>query len=71
MQGWDHHRRLQRNFPEDHRLVDQHELLDVWVTLHGSTGSDGATRGVGVELEGGLKAGRLDKVIMSGLKLEA
>jgi len=57
--------------PEDHRLVDQHELLDAWVALHGSMGSDGATWGVGVELEGGLKAGRLDKIVMSGLKLEA
>ena len=54
--------------PEDHRLVDKHELLDAWVALHGSTGSDGATWGVGVELEGGLKAGRLDKVVMLGLK---
>jgi len=55
-------------FPEDHRLIDEHELLDAWVALHRSTGSDGATWGVGVELEGGLKAGRLDKVVMSGLK---
>ena len=55
--------------PEDHRLVDEHELLDAWVALHGSTGPDGATWGVGVELEGGLKAGRLDKVAMLGLKL--
>jgi len=39
-----------------------------WVALHGSTGSDGATCGVGVELEGGLKAGRLDKIVMLGLK---
>ena len=54
--------------PGDHRLVDQHGLLDAWVALHGSTGSDGATWGVGVELEGGLKAGRLDKVVMLGLK---
>jgi len=54
--------------PEDHRLVDKHELLDAWVALHGSTGSDGATWGVGVELEGELKAGRLDKVVMSGLR---
>ena len=30
-------------------------------------GSDGATWGVSVELEGGLKAGRLDKIVISGL----
>jgi tyrosyl-DNA phosphodiesterase 2 len=55
-------------YPEDHMLVDEHELLDAWVALHGSTRPDGATWGVGVELEGKLKAGRLDKVIMLGLK---
>jgi len=54
--------------PKDHRLVDKHELLDAWVTLHGSTGPDGATWGVGVEPEGRLKAGRLDKVATLGLK---
>jgi len=54
--------------PEDHRLVDEHELLDAWVALHGSTRPDGATWGVGVGLKGGLKAGRLDKVAMLGLK---
>jgi len=43
--------------PKDHKLVDEHELLDAWVALHVSMGSDGATWGVGVELEGGLKAG--------------
>ena len=55
-------------FPEDHRLVDTNGLLDAWVALHGSTGPDGATWGVGVQLEGGRKAGRLDKVVMLGLK---
>jgi tyrosyl-DNA phosphodiesterase 2 len=54
--------------PKDHMLVDKHELLDAWVALHGSTGPDGATWGVGLELEGGLKAGRLDKVAMLHLK---
>ena len=54
--------------PEDHELVDKNELLDAWVALHGSTGSDGATWGVGVEPKGRRKAGRLDKVVMSGLK---
>ena len=56
--------------PEDHALVDKHELVDAWVALHGSTtGPDGgATWGVGVELEDGLKPGRLDKVVMLGLQ---
>jgi len=55
--------------PEDHMLVDKHELVDAWVALHGSTtGPDGgATWGVGVEL-GELKPGRLDKVVMLGLR---
>lgn len=56
--------------PEDHALVDEHELVDAWVALHGSTtGPDGgATWGVGVELRDGLKPGRLDKVVMLGLQ---
>lgn len=53
---------------EDHRLVDELGLLDAWVALHGSTGSNGATWDVGVELRGGRKACRLDKVVMLGLK---
>ncbi|KAF8338893.1 Endonuclease/exonuclease/phosphatase [Cantharellus anzutake] len=57
-------------YPDDHVLVDEHELVDAWVALHGNTtGSDGgATWGVGAELEGGLKPGRLDKVVMLGLQ---
>jgi tyrosyl-DNA phosphodiesterase 2 len=55
--------------PEDHKLVDKLELLDAWVALHGSTRpGGGATWGVGVGHKGGLKAGRLDKVVMLGLK---
>lgn len=56
--------------PVDHALVDEHKLVDAWVALHGSTtGPDGgATWGVGVELEDGLKPGRLDKVVMLGLQ---
>jgi tyrosyl-DNA phosphodiesterase 2 len=56
--------------PDDHMLVDKHELVDAWVALHGSTtGPDGgATWGVGVELRDGLKPGRLDKVVMLGLQ---
>ncbi|KAI1786580.1 Endonuclease/exonuclease/phosphatase [Ganoderma leucocontextum] len=58
--------------PGDHMLVDKHELVDAWVALHGSTtGPDGgATWGVGVELEDGLKPGRLDKVVMLVLGLQ-
>lgn len=58
--------------PDDHTLVDKHELVDAWVALHGSTtGYDGGatTWGVGVEfLKDGLKPGRLDKVVMLGLQ---
>jgi len=55
-------------FTDDHALVDKHELVDAWVALHGgTTGPDGgATWGVGVDLEDGLKPGRLDKVVMLG-----
>ena len=53
---------------KDHRLADEHKLLDAWVALHGSTRPDGATWGVGVGRKGGLKAGRLNKVAMLGLK---
>ena len=56
--------------PDDHTLVDEHELVDAWVALHGGTmGPDGgATWGVGVKLKDGLKPGRLDKVVMLGLQ---
>ena len=56
--------------PDDHTLVDNYELVDAWVALHGSTtGPDGgATWGVGVELKDGLKPGRLDKVVMLGMQ---
>jgi tyrosyl-DNA phosphodiesterase 2 len=56
--------------PDDHTLVDKHELVDAWVALHGSTaGPDGgATWGVGVELKDGRKPRRLDKVVMLGLQ---
>ncbi|TFY66107.1 hypothetical protein EVG20_g4984 [Dentipellis fragilis] len=55
-------------FPEDHKLVDEYELLAASVALHGRTGSDGAMWGVVMELEDGLKTGRLDKIAMLGLK---
>ncbi|KIM35229.1 hypothetical protein M413DRAFT_42993, partial [Hebeloma cylindrosporum] len=55
--------------PNDRTLVEKHELVDAWVKLHGrTTGCDGATWGVGVELENGLKPGRLDKVVVLGLE---
>ncbi|PPQ89205.1 hypothetical protein CVT25_001274 [Psilocybe cyanescens] len=56
--------------PEDDGLVDKNELVDAWVALHGRTGPNGVTWGVGVELKNGLKPGRLDKVAMLGLKAE-
>jgi tyrosyl-DNA phosphodiesterase 2 len=40
MQGWVIAGDFNAIFPEDHRLVDEHELLDAWVALHGSTGSE-------------------------------
>lgn len=52
--------------PVDYTLVDENELVDAWVALHGST--TGATWGVGVELKDGLKPGRLDKVVMLGVQ---
>ncbi|KAG8902468.1 hypothetical protein FRC00_006682 [Tulasnella sp. 408] len=56
--------------PDDHALVDKNELVDAWVALHGSTAAPGGgdTWGVGVELEDGLKPGRLDKVVMLGVR---
>ncbi|KAG8983091.1 hypothetical protein FRB90_006312 [Tulasnella sp. 427] len=54
---------------DDRTLVEKHALVDAWVKLHGqTTGRDGATWGVGVELDNGLKPGRLDKVAMLGLE---
>jgi len=55
--------------PFDLTLVERHGLVDAWVKLYGqTTGLDGATWGVGVELEDGLEPGRLDKVVMLGLE---
>jgi tyrosyl-DNA phosphodiesterase 2 len=55
--------------PDDRTLVEKHGLVDAWVKLsEQTTGLDGATWGVGVELEHGLKPGRLDKVVMLGLE---
>ncbi|KAH9911441.1 Endonuclease/exonuclease/phosphatase [Epithele typhae] len=56
--------------PNDLTLVEKFGLVDAWVKLHGrTTGRDeGATWGVGVELEDGLEPGRLDKVVMLGLE---
>ena len=55
-------------FPENYKLVGKYKLLDAWVALYGSMGPDRAIWGVGMELEGGLKVGRLDKVAILGLK---
>ncbi|KAF6753858.1 Endonuclease/exonuclease/phosphatase [Ephemerocybe angulata] len=55
--------------PLDLTLVEKHGLDDAWSKLRGETkGDDGATWGVGVELERGLKPGRLDKVVVLGLE---
>jgi tyrosyl-DNA phosphodiesterase 2 len=56
--------------PEDDGLVHKNKLVDAWVALHGRADPDGATWGVGVERRDGLGPGRLDKVVMMGLKAE-
>lgn len=56
--------------PEDHALVDKNELVDAWITLHGTADADEATWGFDVELRDGLAPGRLDKVAMLGVKAE-
>ncbi|KAG6829648.1 hypothetical protein H0H87_010613 [Tephrocybe sp. NHM501043] len=53
---------------DDHALLDRNGLVDAWVALHGEEGPDGATWGVGVERDDGLRAGRLDKVAMLGVE---
>ena len=56
-------------YPRDHALIDEHELVDAWVALHGPDG--GATWGhwgVPVEIEDEFEPGRLDKVVMLGLQ---
>ncbi|KAF8636821.1 hypothetical protein AX16_010948 [Volvariella volvacea WC 439] len=55
--------------PDDRTLVEKHGLVDAWVKLYGQMmGHDGATWGVGLKLENGLKPSRLDKVVMLGLE---
>ena len=49
-------------------LLDKNGLIDAWVALHGEAGVEGATWGVDVARRDGLRAGRLDKVAMMGLK---
>jgi len=56
--------------PKDEGLIDENDLVDAWVALHGRAGPSGATWGVGVERQDGLGPGRLDKVTMMGLKAE-
>ena len=56
-------------YPRDHKLIDEHGLVDAWVALHGPDG--GATWGhwgVPVEIEDEFEPGRLDKVVMLGLQ---
>ncbi|KAG1739435.1 Endonuclease/exonuclease/phosphatase [Suillus paluster] len=56
--------------PKDEGLVDENDLVDAWVALHGRAGPGGATWGVGVERQDGLGPARLDKVAMMGLNAE-
>ncbi|KAL6299810.1 Endonuclease/exonuclease/phosphatase [Sparassis latifolia] len=56
--------------PGDDGLVDENELVDAWVALHGGADLDGATWGVGLERRDGLGPRRLDKVAMMGLKAQ-
>ena len=54
--------------PEDDGPVDKNKLLDAWVALHEKADPDVTTWGVGVGRRDGLGPGRLDKVVMMGLK---
>lgn len=56
--------------PKDKELVNENDLVDAWVALHGRAGPGGATWGASVERQGGMRPGRLDKVAMMGLKAE-
>ncbi|KAI0344250.1 hypothetical protein BDW22DRAFT_1483351 [Trametopsis cervina] len=53
---------------DDHALLDKNGLVDAWVALQGEDGSGGATWGVGVKRDDGLRAGRLDKVATLGVE---
>ncbi|EDR06194.1 uncharacterized protein LACBIDRAFT_329000 [Laccaria bicolor S238N-H82] len=58
-------------YPRDHQLIDDHELVDAWVALHGRDGGDTWGHwGVPVEIEDEFEPGRLDKVVMLGMKPE-
>ncbi|TFK26910.1 hypothetical protein FA15DRAFT_667015 [Coprinopsis marcescibilis] len=57
--------------PEDEGLIDMNQLQDAWTALHGETGVEGATWGVGAKRRDGLGPGRLDKVAILGSKAEA
>jgi tyrosyl-DNA phosphodiesterase 2 len=56
--------------PRDYTLVEKYGLVDAWVALHGSTAEpgSGATWGVDMDLDDGLKPIRMDKVVMLGLQ---
>ncbi|KAI5835233.1 hypothetical protein K523DRAFT_411726 [Schizophyllum commune Tattone D] len=56
--------------PADHMLLDKNVLVDAWIALHGGVGVEGATWGVDVARRDGLRASRLDKVAMVGLKAQ-
>jgi tyrosyl-DNA phosphodiesterase 2 len=52
--------------PEDHDLIDKNGMIDAWVSLHGTSNTDGGTYRVGVKPGTGS---RLDRVAMLGLKM--
>lgn len=51
----------------DDGLLGKNGLVDAWVSLHGVADLAGATWGVGIERQDGLRQGRLDKIAMTGV----
>ncbi|KAG8989877.1 hypothetical protein FRB90_002032, partial [Tulasnella sp. 427] len=57
--------------PQDKGLLEKNKLVDAWIKLYGTTGSDGNTWSVGMLWDDGLKPGRLDKVAMFGASIHS
>lgn len=55
---------------EDNKLIEENELEDAWLALHGNTDPDAPTWSVGRRREAEFKPRRLDKVAMVGLTAE-
>jgi tyrosyl-DNA phosphodiesterase 2 len=55
---------------EDHKLIGENGLEDVWLSLHGSTDPDAPTWSVGRRRDPEFEPKRLDKVEMVGLRAE-